>query len=288
MSYILDALKKSEQQRAALNIPVEAPALARQPKSGMPRLRLSLVVLLVLLTAGWFIARMQKADNHPPAPVISKQMPPRQVTSRQAVPEQTISKQVTSQQAPPGQITPVPAVASVPIAAPAATLRQPLPGEIEKRSHADSKAAAKQARQNKASPEQSDISANNPSGHAPAGRTEAKVVPIFKPITPTSPVSRSTEPFPDISNDTSQVAPANTDINSLSDLPVSVQQSLPSINIEGHIYDDHPAKRMVIINGNIHREKQAIGNGLRLEEITPDGVILSYQGNVFHMGVFDR
>jgi len=283
MSYILDALKKSEQQRAALNIPVEAPALARQPKSGMPRVRLSLVILLVLLTTGWFIARMQEADNHPPAPVISKQMPPRQVTSRQAVPEQTvITKQATSKQATSGQ------TAFVPIAAPAATLRRPLPGEIEKRSHPDSKIAAKQARQNKASPEQSDISANTPSGHAPASPTEAKVVPIFKPITPASPVSRSTETFLDIRNDTSQAAPANTDISSLSDLPVSVQESLPSINIEGHIYDDHPAKRMVIINGNIHREKQAIGNGLRLEEITPDGVILSYQGNVFHMGVFDR
>ncbi len=288
MSYILDALKKSEQQRAALNIPVEAPALARQPKSGMPRLRLALVILLVLLTVGWFIARIQKADNHPPAPVISKQVASKQMAPKQAVSEQAITKQVTSKQTTPGQTASIPAIASAPTAAPAATVRQPLPGEIEKRSHADSKIAAKQARQNKASSEQPGISANNPSGHAPAGRTEAKAVPIFKPITPTSPVSRSTEPFPDIGNDTSQVAPANTDIRSLSDLPVSVQQSLPSINIEGHIYDDHPARRMVIINGNIHREKQAIGNGLRLEEITPDGVILSYQGNVFHVGVFDR
>jgi len=283
MSYILDALKKSEQQRATLNIPVEAPVLARQQTSGMPRLRLSLVILLVLLTAGWFIARLQKPDNHQPAPVISKQ-----VTSKQAVTEQTTPKQVISKQPTSGQTASVPAVASAPIAAPAVTVSQSLLGETEKRSHAVSKTTAKQALQNKALPEQSDISANNSSGHAPAGHTEAKAVPVFKPITPTSPVSRSTGHFPDVGDDTSHAAPANAAISSLSELPVSVQRSLPAINIEGHIYDDHPAKRMVIVNGNLHREKQAIGNGLRLEEITPDGVILSYQGNVFHVGVFER
>jgi len=293
MSYILDALKKSEQQRATLNIPVEAPALARQPASGMPRLRLSLVILLVLLTAGWFIARLQKPDNHQPAPVISKQVTSKQavskqVTSKQAVSEQTTPKQVISKQPTSGQTASVPAVASAPIAAPAVTVSQSLLGETEKRSHAVSKTTAKQALQNKALPEQSDISANNSSGHAPAGHTEAKAVPVFKPITPTSPVSRSTGHFPDVGDDTSHAAPANAAISSLSELPVSVQRSLPAINIEGHIYDDHPAKRMVIVNGNLHREKQAIGNGLRLEEITPDGVILSYQGNVFHVGVFER
>ncbi|MDQ6982251.1 MAG: general secretion pathway protein GspB [Mariprofundus sp.] len=275
MSYILDALKKSEQQRAALNIPLESPALVRQPASGMPRLRLSLVILLVLLTAGWFIARLQKPDNHQPAQPVAKQ-----VTSKQPV-----SKQIISKQASPGQTAPV---ATAPIAAPVATMRQPLLAETEKRSHAVSKTPAKQTFQNKVLPEQSDISANSSPEHAPADRPKAKVIPVFRPITPTSPVSRGMSRFPDLGNDTSQAEPANAAISSLSDLPVSVQRSLPAINIEGHIYDDHPARRMVIINGNIRREKQAIGNGLRLEEITPDGVILSYQGNVFHMGVFER
>ncbi len=305
MSYILDALKKSEQQRAALNIPPEAPAPARQAASAMPRLRLSLVILLVLLTAGWFIARLQTPDNQQSSPAVSTQMTAKPATSEQSTSEQTISKQVgpeqsiakqdashhvVSQQTTTGQTASVPAVASEPITAPAATVRQPLPGEIEKRSHIIAKTTAKPPIQNKALPEQPDISAKSSSGHAPVSRPEAKVVPIFKPITPTSPVSRSTSRFPDIDTDASQAqaAPANADIRSLSELPVSVQQSLPAINIEGHIYDDRPARRMVIVNGNIRREKQPIGNGLRLEEITPDGVILSYQGNVFHMGVFER
>jgi len=292
MSYILDALKKSEQQRAALNIPPEAPAPARQPASAMPRLRLSLVILLVLLTAGWFIARLQTPDNQQSSPAVSTQMTAKQIISEQAASEQSIAKQdashhVVSQQTTTGQTASVPAVASAPITAPAVTVRQPLPGEIEKRSHTIAKTTAKQPIQNKALPEQAGLSANSSLKHT-ADRTEAKAVPIFKPITPTSPVSRSTGRFPDIDTDTSQAAPANADIRSLSELPVSVQQSLPAINIEGHIYDDRPARRMVIVNGNIRREKQPIGNGLRLEEITPDGVILSYQGNVFHMGVFER
>jgi len=166
MSYILDALKKSEQQRATLNIPVEAPVLARQQTSGMPRLRLSLVILLVLLTAGWFIARLQKPDNHQPAPVISKQVTSKQAVSKQVVSEQPTPKQVISKQPTSGQTASVPAVASAPIAAPAVTVSQSLLGETEKRSHAVSKTTAKQALQNKALPEQSDIYANNTSGHA--------------------------------------------------------------------------------------------------------------------------
>ncbi|MDQ7000398.1 MAG: general secretion pathway protein GspB [Mariprofundus sp.] len=293
MSYILDALKKSEQQRAALNIPPEAPAPPRQPVSAMPRLRLSLVILLVLLTAGWFIARLQTPDNQQSSPAVSTQMTAKPVISEQTGSERSIAKQdashhVVSQQTTTGQTASVQAVASAPITAPAASVLQPLPGEIEKRSHTITKTTAKPPIQNKVRPEQPDISAKSSLGHAPVSRSEAKVVPIFKPITPTSPVSRSTGRFPDIDTDTSQAAPANADIRSLSELPVSVQQSLPSINIEGHIYDDRPARRMVIVNGNIRREKQPIGNGLRLEEITPDGVILSYQGNVFHMGVFER
>jgi len=138
-------------------------------------------------------------------------------------------------------------------------------------------------------PEQSVVPNNNStSGRATVAHTESDAVPVFQPITPTSPVSRGMSEFPESGNDISQAASANAGIGSLSELPVSVQRSLPAINIEGHIYDDNPATRMVIVNGKIRREKQTIGNGLRLEEITPDGVILSYQGNVFHLGVFER
>jgi len=55
------------------------------------------------------------------------------------------------------------------------------------------------------------------------------------------------------------------------DLPVHIQQALPPIRIEGHIYDANPSARMVIINGHVRREGQQLEGGLRLEGITETG-----------------
>lgn len=81
----------------------------------------------------------------------------------------------------------------------------------------------------------------------------------------------------------SKLAPTPT-VNTLSP---EQRRLLPEINIEGHIYDKNPAARMVIINGSVLRESQALNSELTLEEITPDGVLLNYHGSTFHMGTFD-
>jgi len=62
---------------------------------------------------------------------------------------------------------------------------------------------------------------------------------------------------------------------------------MPEIKIEGHIYDIDPHARMVIINGLVRKEKHSIGSDMLLQEITSDGVIINYKGDLFHIGVFD-
>lgn len=73
-----------------------------------------------------------------------------------------------------------------------------------------------------------------------------------------------------------------------SELPVDVQQSLPDIHIEGHIYDPSPASRMVVINGHMRREGQSLASGIRLEQITEHGIILNRQGMRFRITVFGQ
>ncbi|MDQ6992077.1 MAG: general secretion pathway protein GspB [Mariprofundus sp.] len=85
----------------------------------------------------------------------------------------------------------------------------------------------------------------------------------------------------------SQPDTADANIPDRSHLSLSEQASLPDVHIEGHIYDKIATRRMVIINGQVRHEKQNIENGLILEEITSDGVILNYNGTVFHIGTFD-
>ncbi len=56
---------------------------------------------------------------------------------------------------------------------------------------------------------------------------------------------------------------------------------LAELHLDIHVYSDDPAGRFVFINMVKHREKSRIAEGPIVNEITPDGVILRYQGRNF-------
>ena len=72
---------------------------------------------------------------------------------------------------------------------------------------------------------------------------------------------------------------------SMAELPLSIQQELPAMTISVHAYSGNPGKRLVGINNRILREGEYVVPGLKLEQITPDGMILSYKGYSFRRGV---
>lgn len=80
-------------------------------------------------------------------------------------------------------------------------------------------------------------------------------------------------------------APLPNKIYNLNELPLSIQQSLPTFIISVSLYSDDPASRMAKINGQVIKEGQYLTAGLKLEEIIPDGVILSYQNYRFRVGL---
>ncbi len=57
------------------------------------------------------------------------------------------------------------------------------------------------------------------------------------------------------------------------------------ITISFHAYSNNPGERRVMINGNMARQGEPLADGLSLEQITPDGVILDYKGFRFHHGI---
>jgi general secretion pathway protein B len=73
------------------------------------------------------------------------------------------------------------------------------------------------------------------------------------------------------------VPPRENILYGIEDLPSSIQQSLPPITISVSLYSNDPSSRMAKINGAMIREGEYLTTGLRVEEITPDGVIFSYQ-----------
>ncbi|MEK7308021.1 MAG: general secretion pathway protein GspB [Nitrospirota bacterium] len=75
----------------------------------------------------------------------------------------------------------------------------------------------------------------------------------------------------------------NKEIPYLDELPLSVRQELPTLTIAAHIYSNNSASRMANINGRTVREGQNVADGIKLEEITLNGVILSYRDYRFRI-----
>ncbi|MFV0436901.1 MAG: general secretion pathway protein GspB [Desulfopila sp.] len=80
-----------------------------------------------------------------------------------------------------------------------------------------------------------------------------------------------------------EAAPAMSQLPFPDELPPSIRQQLPTLRFAGHTYADRPADRLIIINGSIRREGERAERGLTLEEITWEGVILDFQGTRFQV-----
>lgn len=70
----------------------------------------------------------------------------------------------------------------------------------------------------------------------------------------------------------------------VAELPLPIQQELPAMTIQLHAYSSNPGERLVSINFLRLREGSFLTPDLRLEQITPDGMIFSYKGYRFQRG----
>lgn len=59
--------------------------------------------------------------------------------------------------------------------------------------------------------------------------------------------------------------------------------SLPDLRLDLHVYATNPAERFVFINMRKLREGESLPEGVRVEQITPRGADLSYQGRRFSL-----
>lgn len=61
------------------------------------------------------------------------------------------------------------------------------------------------------------------------------------------------------------------------ELPDSIRTLVPEIHFTVLVYDENPAQRFVLIDGQRLVEGDAVLPGLQVEEIRRDGVIFSYR-----------
>jgi general secretion pathway protein B len=251
MSYILDALRKADQQRhrgAAPTLMTVQPAPAPPRRQALP---VNVLLAAVLVSAGIAIGWLRPWQ---PAPA--------------AIP------------AVPGPVRPNPRPASPVLPATAAAPAVEPDREVAKR-----EAAAREARGQEPAPAATSAPvapiARMPQDGPPASAL-VEAPPGSLIIAPTgAPTPITATPA---GSGTEAAVPAQKAV-ALEDLPPSVRQEIPRLTISFHVYTADPADRRVIVNDQLLVEGDLVAPGLRLEQITPDGVILGYRGYRIRRGV---
>ncbi|MBE7416940.1 MAG: general secretion pathway protein GspB [Ideonella sp.] len=72
-------------------------------------------------------------------------------------------------------------------------------------------------------------------------------------------------------------------LRTLAELPDELRRSVPQLNFGGSVYSEVPAQRMVILNGQVLREGDAVASDLVLERIRPHSVVLHLRGERFQI-----
>ena len=264
MSYILDALRKSEQQRLQGEAPLLVSTQLSSNVGKQPALLVYGLVAAILICAGIFIGWLR----------------PWQQGEAEAVKSATTLTQdetKLSQIAPkPQLLTPQPEKAKKPELA--------LP---EQKSISTTKLASRADRMEQDVPEPSNISAkvaamprksqtSTAVPQVPEQIVDEAATPSMEKSTPPSLESNGTNGTVD---ETAQKQEQR--IVAMTELPLAIQQEIPKMSISGHAYSTVPKERIVGINDRLLQEGEYLSPGLRLEQITADGLVFSYKKYLF-------
>jgi general secretion pathway protein B len=253
MSYILDALKKVEQKREREVSPRTLSFLSGEgptPKKRIlwPYLLIVVFALNAVFLIAWFVSDRWSVKEVPAAADEKEIRPP---VSSSPVPETTSqSKEVAKPLLKTAR--PVDRLASVPKAALSVPPRRP-----EQELKSVGRTINQESKEVSTAPIPDD--------------------PPRKPAAPDFPPVREVAKEKGIS--------AAGKVYSLNDLPGDIRRALPDFKISGHAYSQDATTRVVRINEKILQEGQDLAPGLRLEEIVPDGVVMSYNGVRFRVGL---
>jgi general secretion pathway protein B len=300
MSFILDALKKSESDRQRQSGPALFEVKVAPPKSRFPVWAIAIVALLVvnMIIVGWMLLRRSShgedttAANTPPASTSATTfgagaaIPP--AASPTAAPPNGMPPGVSPDGASPAGPPPAnsqygstsPSTMSVGSASPPASgqaANAPFPsqgqssqaqnqqgmGTVQARipEHDQNEPTlvgnANPAGNARGAGGTSTDSAANPDDYAPAADPGAA---LFK-----GHVKRGTE----------------SGLELYQDAALKPGSNLPQLRLDLHVYAAKPQDRFALINMHKMHEGDSLQDGVRVESITPDGVVMSHNGSKF-------
>lgn len=242
MSFILDALRKSEHERQDRTGPDLAHVRVAHEGEGVPRWVIVLGALLLLnliVVVGLSLwNRDEPAPPEPPPPVSTAAVAEKPYLSPSVVPAEPLPK-------------------------------PPPPERAAAASSAESRGEVRSLR-GEAAPSQ--VAKTATTNSAPAQPTRGSVV--FEQT------ELDANPEPERAPPRSPSRASSSGIPSLNEVRLN-GLDVPDMAVEIHVYDAVAANRFVFINMNKYSEGDRLKEGPVVEEITPDGAILEHQGQRF-------
>lgn len=253
MSYILDALRKSEQQRQRGEAP-RLLALQTMPEAdARPAFLRYGLIAAALIGAGVAIGVLRPWQHAVTDPVavepFESAREPSLVAPLSAFPEVAVrsrQEQVMQKPAMPANADP-----AVPV------LRQRKP----------------QGQTGKLPPK---TTSATPTQRATSGHG-ATAAPMLK---------NAIAPIQEMPIDVGHTgAQSGQTVLTMAQLPSAILREVPEISIQGHAFSSAPKDRIVAINGRLVQEGEYVAPGLRLEQIATDGLVFSYRNYLFRRGL---
>jgi len=272
MSFILDAIAKSEQERQQQEVPgarvLALPAGGvRQPRRVLPYFIVGALILNAALLAIWMQSGQTLLDSFSPTQIenIDRENGQGIASDNATLVDPTISAEITVNVTTPEVIAEIDTGVSI---------NEPLTEQQSATSARTREAATSLV-----------------SGHEKTSATTTGgdiIAPNL--IEPEASLNKMhsgqhDEPVQDLQDN----ATMQRKVSSLVELPSTVRNDLPTMVFSGHLYSSNPDSSFVFVNeGRAVRKGQKIANELFLYEITPTGVIVEFRGYLIEVGVLQN
>jgi general secretion pathway protein B len=120
---------------------------------------------------------------------------------------------------------------------------------------------------------------------ASASSNNSEETIIYKPVSMPGTGNTTAAQTPKAEATTPRYQPARGMIMEREELPADVQQYIPVMEFSAHVYSSNPLQRSIVINGRFMEEGDRLTSDLLLDEITPDGAVFDFQGQLFRQSV---
>jgi general secretion pathway protein B len=277
MSFILDALRKSEHDRQRQTGPglAEVPIAPAQPRRNV--WATAAVALLIVNLIGIGVLLWRRASHEAPA----------------AVPAASTAPAAAPAPAAPAAAPVEPSVSAPPAAA-QASVTQTLPQPVLQPSRA---APAPPPGRNPLESEVSGGSQNLEAGMAARAASVPEGPPAVRRTTTPTPTPTGTtigggggryEAIPEstvaraVAAETQAPPPTPAQRSALPNADeVMASGGMPRLHLDLHVYAARPQDRFVFVNSHKYREGDTLQEGPVIEQITPNGAVLDYRGSRF-------